>query len=248
MNIAIISDIHGNLVALNAVLDDIASRGIEHIVCLGDVAALGPQPREVIDRLKAIGCPVIMGNTDAWLLEPQLEETKDQDKSNQQEVEYWGAQQLSPSDQQYIRGFQPAIELALSGGKKLLCFHGSPRSFNEIIHSATTGEDLEPMLAGFKADIMAGGHTHFQMFRRYKDILLLNPGSVGLSLNGTMEMGVENLYNVPWAEYAIIHSEGDGLGIEMLRDPFDLDALIQSARDSGMPHVEWWIKDWHRAQ
>ena len=61
MTVAIISDIHGNLLALDAVLHDIASRNIQHIICLGDVAATGPQPREVIARLQTIGCPIVMG-------------------------------------------------------------------------------------------------------------------------------------------------------------------------------------------
>ena len=66
--IAIISDIHGNLPALEAALAEIAAEGIERIICLGDVATLGPQPRAVIARLRALGCPVVMGNTDAILL------------------------------------------------------------------------------------------------------------------------------------------------------------------------------------
>jgi len=66
--IAILADIHGNLPALDAVLAQIDAEGIERVVCLGDVATLGPQPREVIARVRALGCPVVMGNTDAILL------------------------------------------------------------------------------------------------------------------------------------------------------------------------------------
>ncbi|HEX5442031.1 MAG TPA: metallophosphoesterase family protein, partial [Ktedonobacterales bacterium] len=72
--IAIIADIHGNLPALEAVLAAVAAEGVERIVCLGDVATLGPQPREVIARLRTLGCPVVMGNTDAILLAPQPDE------------------------------------------------------------------------------------------------------------------------------------------------------------------------------
>ena len=64
MPVAIISDIHGNIFALDAVLAAIESRKIKQIICPGDVAATGPQPREVIARLKQLGCPVVMGNTD----------------------------------------------------------------------------------------------------------------------------------------------------------------------------------------
>jgi len=70
MRIALIADIHGNLVALETVLHELAQESIDQILCLGDVGALGPQPHEVIDRLRQLQCTVVLGNTDAWLLAP----------------------------------------------------------------------------------------------------------------------------------------------------------------------------------
>jgi hypothetical protein len=67
--LALIADLHGNAVALEAVLDDLAGRRITELVCLGDVAAGGPQPREALARLRELGCPVVLGNADEWLLE-----------------------------------------------------------------------------------------------------------------------------------------------------------------------------------
>jgi putative phosphoesterase len=242
MNIAVISDMHGNLIALDTVLNDIAQRGIEQIVCLGDVASLGPQPREVLARLQALGCPVVMGNTDARLLDPQLKEQPDEDSRNMQEVQHWCAQQLSSGDQEYIRTFQPTIEVPLPAGKTMLCFHGSPRSFNEIVKATTPDEDLDTIFSGIKSDILIGGHTHVQLFRRYRDMLLLNPGSVGLPMDGVPPM--DGILNAAWAEYAIIHAEGNALDVEMLRVPFDVHALLEVARSSDMPHAEWWTRDW----
>ena len=72
MKLAIFSDIHGHLVALEAVLADVAREGCEQMVCLGDVAANGPQPREVIARLRELNIPIVQGNTDEWLLNPQV--------------------------------------------------------------------------------------------------------------------------------------------------------------------------------
>ncbi len=68
MRIGLISDIHGNLLALEVVLQELAQEQVDQIICLGDVGALGPQPRQVIERLRYLHCPVILGNTDAWLL------------------------------------------------------------------------------------------------------------------------------------------------------------------------------------
>ncbi len=242
MRLALIADIHGNLVALEAVLTELAAQQIEHIVCLGDVAASGPQPQQVIELLQRLGCPVVVGNTDAWLLKPQLKETADLFQQRCQDIELWCAQQLSASDQEYLRTFQPTLEYPLSNGKVLLGYHGSPRSYHEQILSTTPEEELEQAFAGFQADIMVGGHTHIQMFRRYKNILLLNPGSVGLAIDRVSPLN--EVRNPPWAEYAIVDSEGDALRVELHRTPFDLQAFIQVTLTSGMPHAEWSAGEW----
>src|SRR5579864_5604644 len=98
IKLALISDIHGNLFAFDAVLEDIRRRKLEHILCLGDVVACGPQPHEALARLQEIGCPTVMGNTDAWVLEPHLGEHPDQYGQYLQDVEYWSSQQLTDQD------------------------------------------------------------------------------------------------------------------------------------------------------
>src|SRR5262245_16313658 len=72
MRVALISDLHANVVALEAVLADARRLGVDRIVCLGDVATLGPRPGEMLARLRDLGCPCIMGNHDEFLLEPEL--------------------------------------------------------------------------------------------------------------------------------------------------------------------------------
>src|SRR5215475_6276120 len=111
MRIAIIADIHANRVALDAVLADIEALRPEQIVYLGDVAATGPQPRQVVARLRALGCPVVMGNADAWLLAPATEEAADEDTRKILEIDHWCAAQLAPADLAYLRTFAPTVEL-----------------------------------------------------------------------------------------------------------------------------------------
>src|SRR5258708_31692588 len=104
MRVALISDIHGNCVALEAVLADIERAGVDQVVCLGDVAATGPQPHAVIERLRATGCPVVMGNADVWLLNPQLSETEDEATRQIEEIDLWcAAQHRSISDRKSTR-------------------------------------------------------------------------------------------------------------------------------------------------
>jgi predicted phosphodiesterase len=242
LRLAVISDIHGNAVALEAVLAAIKAEGIEHIVCLGDVAATGPQPREVIERLKPLGCPVVMGNTDAWLLSPVVKEKSDEFSRYVQDIELWCAQQLSDDDKAYLRTFQPTITYALDGNKSLLGYHGSPRSFSEQILPTTSQEDLDQAFAGFHASVVAGGHTHLQMFRRYRDMLIINPGSVGLAFDPVYPL--EAARNPSWGEYAVINVDGDTLSVELRRTPFDVKAFIQAIQASAVPHAAWLAKEW----
>src|SRR5262245_62132538 len=145
MRIAVISDIHGNCVALDAVLADLKAHPAEQVVCLGDAIQGGAQPAETVARLRELGCPVVMGNAEAWLLtgtDTGTEEVTDR----QRQVREWSLTQLSEADIELIKGFQPAITIPL-GGTDLLCFHGSPHSFDDIILPETPEEDFRPMLA-----------------------------------------------------------------------------------------------------
>jgi putative phosphoesterase len=242
MRVALISDIHGNLVALETVFTAIAKEGVDQILCLGDVAATGPQPRAVLARLRASGCPVVMGNADVWLLNPQFSETVDEVTRQIEEVDSWCALRLTASDLAYIRTFQPTIEFPLDGDVKLCCFHGSPQSNTDIIEVSTPEATLEQMFAGTRALVMAGGHTHVQMLRRFREGFILNPGSIGLPFE--RKRRTEDVYNPPWAEYALVRWENASLSIELKRVPVDIDAVKRMILESGMPLAALWARDW----
>src|SRR5512146_2621576 len=106
MRVAIIADIHGNLVALNAVLDDIAREQVEQGICLGGVAAFGPQPGEVVARLREVGGPVVMGDTDTTLLSPEAPASHELLR-RLQEIDAWALGRLTPADRAYIAAFSP---------------------------------------------------------------------------------------------------------------------------------------------
>jgi putative phosphoesterase len=240
MRVALISDIHGNLVALEAVVADLAKVGPDAVICLGDVAVTGPQPRLVIARLRELGWPVVMGNTDAWLLDPRPWPTSDEEVRRLLEVELWSASVMQAADLDFVRTFQRTVEISLAGEQNLLCYHGSPRSNTDIIGPTTQEDDLFEMLSGQWASLMAGGHIHQQMLRRFKDTVLVNPGSVGLPY----ENHDGQTRNPPWAEYALVSSDSDNLQVEFRRVPVDLAALSAAVYASGMPDPEWWLRDW----
>jgi len=242
--VALISDIHGNLPALEAVLSSIEAHPTDQIICLGDVAVFGPQPVEVIQRLQELNIPMVMGNTDAWLLNPKPHPYRDEDTHRVSDIEMWAAEQLGPADTSFVRSFQHTITTRLGADLTLLAFHGSPRANRDIIVSTTPEDDLRGMLAGRRAPIMAGGHTHCQMLRRVRETILVNPGSVGQAFERSA-VSTESWY-CPWAEYALITLAEDELRVDLRRVRYDLEALLREARIREMPHHEWWISLWDR--
>jgi hypothetical protein len=97
------------------------------------------------------------------------------------------------------------------------------------------------MLAGREAAVFAGGHTHFQMFRRYGESVVVNPGSVGQSFRRRRQ-GVMRVS--PWAEYCLVGHEDGRLAIELRRTSIGAEEFIRTMRRSGMPHAERWAELW----
>jgi predicted phosphodiesterase len=233
MRIALISDIHGHATGLDAVLNDIARQNVDQIVCLGDVATIGPQPREVVSRLRRLGCPVVMGNHDAALLNPAAA------------AEYqiadvlwpslkWCAAQLDAEDMAFLATFQPTIEVSLGSNLTLVCFHGSPRSPVELVLATTPDAQLETYFAGQTAAILAGGHSHIQMLRQHLGQLIVNPGSVGHPFMRPASPGIVPTL-LRWAEYAIVQCVDECLSVELRRVPFDIEAFFAIVAASSLP-------------
>ena len=239
MRIAIISDIHGNDVAFDAVLADLRGHPADQIVCLGDAIQGGPQPAQVARRLKDLGCPVVMGNADAWLLtgeETGREQITAERLRKISVIREWSLAQLSDDQLAFIASFQPTVELPIGEGHSLLCFHGSPTSFDDIILPQTPEEEFQQFLGAFSAHTLTGGHTHVQFIRRIGDRFFFNPGSVGLAYSHHQP---ENQFRTdPWAEYALLTTEGTHVGLEFRRVPFDVAELIRVYAASGRPYAD----------
>jgi putative phosphoesterase len=236
MQLAIISDIHGSCFALDHVLKDIRDLGIERIVCLGDALQGGAEPAQTVTRLRELNCSVVMGNADSWLLTGQ--ETSPLEKTSQQqaEVRAWSLAQLSAEDLAFVEQFKPTIEIPLDAGQKLLCFHGSPHSFDDIILPSTPDEAVRQFLDGWDATLLTGGHTHTQQLRRIGQAWYFNPGSVSLAYN--WELSREQLRVDPWADYAIVSADSANFGITFRHVPFDVNELMRIIRASGRPYAE----------
>lgn len=237
-SIAIISDIHGNCFAFDAVLADLQQRPADRIVCLGDAIQGGPQPVDVVQRLRALACPIVMGNADAWLLSGINTSTVEGVTERQEVVRQWQLARLSEDDRQFIASFQPTVEISLEG-VEMLCFHGSPASFDEIIYPETPEDEFQRMLGAYTGRVLTGGHTHLQQIRRLGDYFFFNPGSIGVPYNRNQPE--EDFQLDHWAEYAVLSVENGRLDLDFRRVPLDIDGLIEAFLATGRPYAEDWL-------
>lgn len=243
MRIGIFGDIHGNPFGLAAALAAFDAAGFDRLVCLGDVAADGPLPRETIARLRAVGCPVVMGNADVQLFDSPPPADLAGDAARFDAIGRWGAAQLSDDDRAFLRSFAPTVTVELPGGRTLLACHGSPRSFDEALPPDASNAMLADALAGIDAAVVAAGHTHMPMARRVGGRWLINPGSVGLPYDPIPADATTQ--NPPWAEFAILDAAADGsLAITLGRAPYDVAPLLAAFHDSGMPFADWCADGW----
>ena len=244
MRLAIISDLHANAVALEAALAAIARESVDRIICLGDVASDGPQPRETLQIVKALGCPVIMGNADAQLLglEPEI---ADPALKTFAEASRWCANAIACDERAFVESFAPRL-LIDAGGASVSLFHGSPHSYNDEIYPTTPDETLTTLLADHPAAVHIGGHTHFQMFRHIDAALFVNPGSIGMTYDRTRGSKGQIRF-AAWAEFAVLELAPAGWNASLRRVPFDIDKLIDAIRRSGMPNPDWWAAAWSAA-
>jgi predicted phosphodiesterase len=225
---ALFSDVHGNAVAFDAFIADLDRHPADRVVCLGDVIQGGTEPAACIERLRLLDCPVVMGNADWYVLRG---ETAEPETDHHRAMREWTMAQLSSDDIEFMRGFQPGVELP-----GLLAFHGSPGSFDEIILPSTPEDEFRRALDGADAPVLAGGHVHLQYLRRRGDSLFVNPGSVGLAYDH--EQLADDVRFDAWAQYAVVSDDGTGTSVEFRRVAFDREAVIDSYRTSGAPGAE----------
>lgn len=250
MRVAVISDIHGNDVGLEAAVADMAGRGIDRMGCLGDAIQGGPQPAEVVARLRDLNCPVVMGNADAWLLsgiETWAEPSTAERRQKMNDVREWMLPKLSAADIDFISNFQPTVEIALEGERSLLCFHGSPTSFDEVLLPTLAESEFQRVLASYLPRLMAGGHTHLPHLRRIgtSDSFFFNPGSIGFAYSHHQPEGT--FHADAWAEYGILTVEGARVSVEFRRVPYDVNTLTAVYQASGRPHAAEAIVQYQKA-
>ncbi|MFC4617587.1 metallophosphoesterase family protein [Camelliibacillus cellulosilyticus] len=238
--LAIISDIHGNIPALESVLADVHTRQIKTVICLGDLAGKGPDSALAIDIIKERCDVVIQGNWDDFLPNPTDYPTLK-----------WHQEQCGQERLDYIKNLPFCYDFYLSG-KRVRLFHASAKS---VHYRVVPSHPLEEKLAMFdnteatglfknekvKPDIVGYGDIHAAYLEHPMLNTLFNVGSVG------------NPLDIPEASYVIMNGTlgskiASPYSIEFVRIPYDIEASIKRARDARMPDVEPYIKELRTAE
>ncbi len=185
MKIAVISDIHGNLEALNSVLEDIKKEGCGKIFCLGDIIMAGPEPKETLSRIYALiqseDFYIIQGNTDKMLSVFSFDAYNRTVKINGVMGSAYLADSrlLNEAEKEFLKNLPEQKEIELFG-IKILLVHGSPRRNNENIYPDMKIEEIEEMIKDTEADIIFCGHTHTPCgYQTNTNQTVVNAGSVG---------------------------------------------------------------------
>lgn len=228
MRIAIFSDIHGNLPALEAVLADIALQRPDRVYCLGDLVGYAASPNEVTERIRREGCPTIMGNYDDGVGFDRDEcgcaykEAVDRELG-QRSLE-WTKAQTTAENKAFLRTLAPELRFDV-GRSRVLLVHGSPRKMNEYLFEDRPLSSFERLAQSSAADVIVFGHTHVPYTKRAGGVLFVNVGSVGKPKDGD-----------PRACYAMLDCSDDDVVVTFRRVDYDIAAAAAAIRRTELPH------------
>ena len=216
VKIAVLSDTHANLQALEEVIGDAKKRGAKVFLNAGDSIGFGANPNEVIQLLCENNVLSIKGNFDIEILE-----NKGNAKGEKRSAYKFAKKELTNTFADYLENLPYELRMEVAG-KKILMVHGSPDSINEHIRQDTPNQRLQTLSEESKADIIIVGHSHEQFQTQTNNTLFINPGSVGRPGDGN-----------PQAAYAILSF--NPLKVEMIRTNYDVKAAVKSLRKKGLP-------------
>jgi len=224
MRIALFSDIHGNLEALDAVLADIAAQRPDAVYCLGDLVGYGAKPNEVTDRVRAGGYQTVMGNYDDGVGFERDEcgcaYREEAERERGQRSLEWTKAQVTAVNKAFLCTLLPEIRLD-AGGRRVLLVHGSPRKMNEYLFEDRPLSSFQRLAETSNADLIAFGHTHKPYVKEVGGVTFLNIGSVGKPKDGDWR-----------ACYAIVE---DGR-CTFRRVEYDVAAAAAAIRATDLPH------------
>jgi putative phosphoesterase len=225
--VAVITDIHGNLAALEATLDWIDAESIERIYCGGDLVGYGAHPNEVCALIEERGIPTIYGNYD-YAIARDLDDCgcayiSAHDRALGQQSVAWTLEHTDERAKVFMRTLPFDLRLDI-GSVAVHLVHGSPRKVNEYLFEDKPASLYERLAAAEEASALVFGHTHKPWVHEYGGVLFVNCGSVGKPKDGD-----------PRAGFAVLEESDGVLGVTIQRVRYDAEAAARDVAAAGLP-------------
>jgi predicted phosphodiesterase len=222
MRVAAIYDIHGNLPALEAVLEDIRHTGVDCLLVGGDIVP-GPMPCETLSCLSELDIPThfIQGNGEVAVLEQMAGKDPVGVPQQFRELVRWTAQQLHSKHEHLLASWPKTLRREIPGLGEVLFCHATPRNENEVFTRGTPEDRLLSIFEGVNASLIVCGHTHMQFDRIVGRIRVVNAGSVGMP------------FGEPGAYWLLL-----GPDVRLCHTPYDLDKAAGRIRATSYPQAQ----------
>lgn len=233
MKIALISDIHGNAVALEAVWKDIRRQGADQIAILGDICFRGPEPKRALEMVQTLvhehKAKVIKGNVDEWTVRPvrpgEIPEKFLEGFNRERE---WCVSHLTREDLDWLEALPQDLRLNLSDTLTLYAFHATPQSLFDVVWPDAPNDKIaSTLIREDEAHIFAYGHIHLPYIRYVQGKAILNTGSVGLPFDG-----------LPLASYILLETDGQVYSANLVRVPYDVEKVVEQYVSQDYPEAE----------
>src|SRR5919109_3092031 len=225
--VAVITDIHGNLPALEAVLEAIDGMGVDGVYCGGDLVGYGPHPDEVCGLIEERRIPTIYGNYD-YAIGRDLDDCgcayRDQhDRELGRRSIEWTLEHTDERSKAFMRRLPFDLRFQL-GDWRVRLVHGSPRKLNEYLFADKPAHTFERIAVGADSDVLVFGHTHQPWIHEYGGVLFVNCGSVGKPKDRDAR-----------AAFAVLEATDDGVAASIRRTAYDALAVAREMRTAGLP-------------
>lgn len=224
MILGVISDVHANVLALEAAVTAMRQRGVDNIICLGDLVGYGPSPNETIDLIRSEGIVCTLGAADERIAFDFARARKPRAGVADQILD-WTREVIEPRHVEFLRSLPVQRRMNTPAGR-LRFFHGSPETPSERISLNQDPVSLMQLLERNRCSIMIAGASHVPFYRQLPGGWVLNPGSVGLALNGE-----------PGADYAVLTLDAGQVDVRMDKVEYDFAAVAFDIIAWGLPRM-----------
>jgi len=227
IKIAVLSDIHGNGIALNYVVEDIKRQNINKIIILGDVVMKGPMPMQVLEGLKKFDVLAwIKGNTEMWFEEINENWIPETNREKELYSYYmYAREKMKPEDIAFINNLPLEYKLTCNS-VKILCVHGTPKSIIEAIDGTVPVEDIKEIIKDVDEDVILCGHSHCSFIGEVQGKKIFNTGSIGNSLDGDNR-----------ASYGILDFTDENVQLINRRISYSIKELVEVAEKNNFPNL-----------